>query len=114
MYRALESSFPALYIGSDPRETSWSIMYRQSGLERVRAQQVDTFFRFGVSTTQDSESTMMPAFDPEEWLTKAQVRWLSPDYKKFEKGIPVVFFFLFRMFVFCLLVWKRMRSQYLF
>ena len=39
-YRALDFSFPALYIGNDPRLVTSSILYRQSGLERMRVRRV--------------------------------------------------------------------------
>ena len=57
-------------------------MHRKIGLERTGAQQVDTFFRFDIST-KDGES-MMPVLNQEEWVTNAQIRWLCPDYKEFE------------------------------
>ena len=112
MCMALEPSSPALYVGNDPQQVGWNIMNRPDGPERARALQIDTFFRFDVST-KGNEPMMMPAFDQAEWLTRAHVRWLRPDYKKFEKAGPVVLFFLYRIFVFLFMVWKRIKSQYL-
>lgn len=108
-YRALESSFPALYIGNDPRLVTWSILNRQSGLKRMRGRRIYTFFHFGVSTKEGE--AMMPVLDEEDWVANAQIRWLNLDYKKFERGFPVVLFFLFRVLVFLLLTWKRMRLR---
>lgn len=91
--RALKTALPALYIGNDPKEVGWAIMYTQQGSERARAQQADIFFRFLVSTS--GQSKMMPEFDQEERLTKTQVRWLRSDYKRFQRGFPAVYFFFF-------------------
>ena len=110
-YKALKSPFPALYIGNDPRSVIISIMCRRSGLERMRARrQVDTFFRFANCTKQGE--SMMPVFDGEVWVADAQVRWLSPEYKKFERGFSLVFFFLFELFVFLLMAWKRVKNRF--
>lgn len=110
--RALRSALPALFVGNDPQEAGWSVMYRQRGPERVRAQQADVWFRFLMST-KDGEPKMMPEFDREEWLTKTQVRWLRSDYKRLERGSMAVFFFLFWVLIFLVLVWKRTRREYL-
>lgn len=106
---ALESSFPALYVGNRPHLVCWRIMNGQSGLERMRSRQIQTLFRFDHSTK--GEESMMPIFDQEEWVTNAQVRWLRPDRQKLERLYPVVFFFLFRVYVFLLLTWRRMRRD---
>ncbi|KAL9133775.1 MAG: hypothetical protein Q9175_005047 [Cornicularia normoerica] len=110
-YKALKSSFPALYIGNDPRSVISSIMCRRSGLERMRARrQVDTFLRFVICTKQGE--SMMPVFDGEVWVADAQVRWLSPEYKKFERGVSLVSFFLFELFVFLLMAWKKVKNRF--
>lgn len=114
-FMALKSSFPALYIGNDPRAVGWDIIHDECGLcgsECARVRLVDTFFRFHVSTRDDdSKNMMMPAFDRPFWVTTAQVRWLHPDYKTLDKGYPIVFFFLVRVFAFLLMVWRRVRCQ---
>lgn len=60
--RALKHSLPALYVGNDPQEAGWSIINQPKGPERGRALQIDTFFRFEVST-KGNASVMMPVFD---------------------------------------------------
>ena len=106
-FGALKSSFPVLYVGNDPGPVRSNIIHGPSGSEPTRAIQVETFFRFHLSTKGHESTMMMPLFDRQQWLAGTQVRWLHSDRKYFEKGFAGVVFLPYRVCVLFLLFWKR-------